>query len=69
MENENVMADKINDGSPFGVIFITDDKTEGFKELIKKFGFIWFNESHACASFEEEPMSEANGKHPRSWSY
>ncbi len=19
-------------------------------------GFIWFNESHACASFEEEPM-------------
>ncbi|WP_187860061.1 hypothetical protein [Helicobacter pylori] len=35
MENENVMADKINDGSPFGVIFIIDDddKTE---ELIKK---------------------------------
>ncbi len=25
MENENVMADKINDGSPFGVIFIIDD--------------------------------------------
>ncbi|WP_232254887.1 hypothetical protein [Helicobacter pylori] len=31
MENENVMTDKINDGSPFGVIFIIDDddKTEG----------------------------------------
>ncbi len=71
MENENVMTDKINDDSPFGVIFIIDDddKTEGCRELIKKLrsilkhksnlGFIWFNESHACASFEEEPMSEA----------
>ncbi|GAA7522334.1 hypothetical protein KVM99_03150 [Helicobacter pylori] len=35
MANENVMADLINDGSPFGVIFIADND-----ELIKKLRLI-----------------------------
>ncbi len=35
MENENVMADKINDDSPFGVIFIIDDDDK--TELAKNF--------------------------------
>ncbi len=36
MENENVMADKINDDSPFGVIFIIDDDDDK-TELAKNF--------------------------------
>ncbi len=50
MENENVMANKINDGSPFGVIFITDDKTEELRSILehkKECNFIWFIESSA----------------------
>ncbi len=46
MENENVMADKINDGSPFGVIFII----ENYNTILKHksdLGFIWFIESSA----------------------
>ncbi len=39
MENENVMADKINDDSPFGVIFIIDDDDDDDDktELAKNF--------------------------------
>ncbi len=55
MENENVMADKINDGSPFGVIFISDYTIDDHKakqlrsilERKKECNFIWFIESRA----------------------
>ncbi len=56
MENENVMADKINDGSPFGVIFIIenyntiDRRAEELRSILKHksdLGFIWFIESSA----------------------
>ncbi|UOS48777.1 hypothetical protein MPF98_03920 [Helicobacter pylori] len=51
MENENVMADKINDGSPFGIIFIAgnsdnpidiDDKTKKIESCFRADESNWF---------------------------
>ncbi|GAA7546704.1 hypothetical protein MMM127_11760 [Helicobacter pylori] len=46
MANENVMADLINDGSPFGVIFIAE-KLRLILKHKSDLGFIWFNELNA----------------------